>query len=893
MPPLGRAGRQLRSWLFKATVKEEVDAELEFHLAMRVRELTRRGFSADDARRRALERMGDLRRMKLQLQSIGAGRERDARLAEWWGDVTGDASFAVRQLRRSPGFAIVAAFTLALGIGATTSVFSLLHAIVLKPLPFHAPERVMSLSEAYQGRPGGNMSAPAFVAWRDATKSMSHMAAEEYWSFNLADATQPERVFGGRVTHAFFGVFGVPPMLGRTFSATDDQAGSDRVAVLSHGLWQQRFGGDTAAVGREIRLDGALYTVIGVMPGSFDYVENGERLWVPLVFTPQRLAHPDEHYLDVVGRLRDGATIEQAIAEAVPVARGLHERAPLEYDERDLAVTSLSEVVGGPYRSRLLLLLGCVAFVMLIACANVANLLLARGAGRAKEMAIRGAMGAGRRRLVRQLLTESGILAVAGAALGCGLAVFGVRALVALAPGAVPRIGDAQINGEALAFALGISLLCTLLFGLLPALRASRFDLQATLRDGGRGSAQVVRDRVRAMLITGEVALALVLLTGAGLLVRTAIAMQRVDTGFDPAQVITARVTLPRDVYQWRERIEPFFTRVVETLRATPGIRAATVSSQSPLGAGGSGNGLVDAEKPIDSKFFVDARSRFVDPQHFRTLGIRLLEGRDFTDRDIRGAPRVMILSKRAATVMFLGQSALGKRLGCCEGSPADPAWKEVVGVVADVTADSLLSRDARPVFYIPTAQVPDVAWEWIQRTMTIIVRHAGSEETAVAALRSAVREADPTIPLFDVATMNTRFRRAFAQSRFNTMLLGTLGLAGLILAAVGIYGVIGYFVGQRTQEIGVRMALGASARDVIALVSWQGMRPVIWGIVLGLGLSLMTTRLLSSVLYGVTPNDPLTMAGVVAILTLVALGAALIPARRASRVHPTEALAG
>jgi predicted permease len=481
---------------------------------------------------------------------------------------------------------------------------------------------------------------------------------------------------------------------------------------------------------------------------------------------------------------------------------------------------------------------------------------------------------------------------VIGAALGAGLAVAGVRALVTLAPSGVPRLRDAHVSGITLAFALASGLLCTLVFGLLPALRASRSNLQGALREGGRGSGYV-RDRLRAVLMAGEVALALVLLTGAGLLIRTAIAMQRVDTGFDPTGVMTARVTLPRDVYAGRERIEQLFTRVVEQLRQTPGIQAATVTSQSPLGSGGSGNGLVDADKPIDPKFFLDARSRFVDPGHFRTLGIRLLEGRDFTEQDIRGAPRVMIVSKRVANLMFPGKSAIGKRVGCCEGSVEDPAWKEVVGVVADVTADSLLTGDTRPIFYIPYKQVPDVAWDWIQRTMTIVVRHTGTDAAAAAAIRGAVRAADATIPVFDLATMNTRFRRAYAQSRFNTMLLSTLGIAGLLLAAVGVYGVIGYVVGQRTQEIGVRMALGASTRDVVALVSWQGMRPVMAGIAAGLVLSIGATRLLTSALYGVSPNDPVTIASVVVLLALVAWCAALIPARRAARVAPTQALGG
>lgn len=890
MPSPGRPGRQLRSWLFKASVHDEVDAELEFHLAMRERELMARGHSPEEARRLALQKLGDLPHVRRQMETLGMERDRAAHASRWWSEVTGDVHFAARQLRRSLGFTLVAVVTLALGMGATTAVFSLLHAIVLRPLPFDHPERVVSLSETYENGPGGSLSAPAFVTWQRAAGSLSHMAPVEYWSFNLADDVQPERVRGARVGAAFFGVFGVQPLLGRTFLPTDDQAGNEHVVVLSHGLWRQRFDANPAIVGTQVRLDGEVYDVIGVMPERFDYLDNAERLWVPLVLSAQRLSHPDEHYLDVVGRLREGATIAGAMAEAVPVTRQMVELAPLEYRDRSLHVTPFDEQVGGPYRNRLLLLLGCVAFVLLIACANVANLLLARGAARAREIAIRGALGAGRRRVMRQLITESAVLATLGAVLGCGLAMLGVKAVVAFAP-SVPRLRDASVSGPALLFALGVTAMCTLVFGLLPALRASRFNLQGTLREGGRGSSGIVRDRLRTTLIAGEVALALVLLTGAGLLVRTAIAMHQVDTGFDPSNVVSARVTLPAEAYPDRERLEQFFRQVTDELRSTPGIRAASVTSQSPLGVGGSGNGLMSADKPIDPRYLLEARSRFIDPAHFPTMGIRLIEGRNFTDRDVRGAPRVMVISRAVAEAMFPGQSAIGKRLACCEGSPQDPMWKEVVGVVENVAADSLLVRPARPIFYIPTAQIPDGAWDWIQRTMTIVVRHDGNETSAIASIRAAVRAADRSIPLFDIANMNTRFQRAYALSRFNTMLLSALAIVGLLLAAVGIYGVISYFVGQRTQEIGVRIALGASVRQVVTMVSWQGLRPVLAGIAAGCLLSLAATRLLAGALYKVTPNDPLTFIGVALLLLVVALGAAFVPARRAARVPPTEAL--
>jgi len=887
-PKAGSFGRQLTSLLWRAPVDEEVDAELDFHVEMLARELVESGVAPGVARAEALRRFGDFDAVLTTCREAGRQRDRDMRRTEYLAELRQDAAYAIRQLRKSPAFTAVAVLTLALGIGATTAIFSVVRSVVLRPLPYAHPERVTAVFERYEDH-DGQMSDGNYVDMEAQAKSFTHLAAELYTSFNLAEGDAPERVAAGRVTHNFFEVFGVKPALGREILPEEDQPGRELVVVLSHDLWTSRFGADPRVIGRAIRLGGRDYTVVGVMPEGFDPTLSEERLWVPIAFTPERRAQHDEHHLLVVGLLRPGVSSSQATGEVDRIMRDLAQRYPDQTGQRGGRVRPMADVLTGDYRQRLFILLGAVAFVLLIACGNVANLLLARGAARTKEIAVRAALGAGRGRIARQLLTESVVLALVAAVVGVALAYVGVRALVAAAPPDIPRLTQTRIDLPVLAFALGAAVLSSLVFGLVPALRASRQDLQGTLREGGRGMGSA-RDTVRNVLVAAEVALALTLLTGAGLLVRSAINLQAVRPGFDPSGVVTARLALPQPAYADPARVTRTFTEIVDRLKASPGVTAAAVVSGAPMGPGGGGsNGLIPEGRPLAMESTIDARLRIITPDYLSAMRIPLKQGRAFTPQDAAGRERVMIVSEGFARRAWPNESAIGKRVACCEGGPDDPRWKTVVGVAGDVRSVGP-AVDAVPEFYLPIDQAPAEAWDWLQRALTIVARGRDAG-TVTTAMRDAVRVVDPTLPLYSISTMNDAIRAATAEARFHTMLLGAFGVLGLILAAVGIYSVIAYFVSLRTHEIGVRMALGARPRDVVRLMTWQGLRPILVGVAVGTAAALAATRLLRGSLYGVSASDPLTLTVVAASLVAVGLVATLIPARRATRVDPTRAL--
>jgi predicted permease len=881
--------RSLRSWLWRVPLEEEVDEELAFHIEMRTRALIAQGMDPDAARDAAMRRLGDLGQLKRTCVDIGRKRDREMRLTQWLDESKDDVKFAARQLTSAPGFALVAAFTLALGIGATTAIFSVVHAVVLRPLPFLEPDRVVAVGEEWQGQPS-NVSVGNFHDWRTHAKSFSALAALQDFSFNLAEGGEPERVIGGRVTHTWFDVIGITPQHGRVFTAQEDVPGATPVAVLSHRLWTRRFGADPLLVGREIRMNSQPYTVIGVMPPSFDVTADSEELWTPAAFTAEQLAEHDEHYLEVIGRLAPDVSLDQARAELATLYTHMRALYPGESQVNPAIAVPFHEQLVGDYRQRLLVLLGAVALVLLIACGNVTNLLLARGGIRAREIALRSAIGAGRGRIVRQLLTETLVLALGGTALGLGVAWLAVPALVASSPEGVPRLDQARIDGVVLAFAVGAAIISALVAGLVPAIRAARTDLRSTLNEGGR-TGTAGRDRVRSTLVAAEVALALVLLVGAGLLVRSALHLQRVDPGFDPRGVLSARITLPAARYDDPARIVRTFEELATTLAHAPGVEGAALSSAAPLTPGGNGNGLLPAGTPFDEESIVQSRLSIVTPDYFRTMRIPLRRGRLFGQEDRRGAPLVMVLNESAARGLFPGEDAVGKQVGCCEGSPENPNYKTVIGVVGDTRSRGPAEAPS-PEFFLPIQQAPDVAWTWIQRSMTLVARSRTGDAAALTSpARDAVRRMDSTVPLFQVRTMEQRMQTALAQARFNTLLMLLLGGIGLVLSAVGVYGVIAYFVTQRQQEIGIRMALGAKAADVVRLVVRQGMQPVVFGIVLGLAAASTASRLLTSYVHGVTTTDPLTFAAVVALLTVVALAATALPARRAVRVEPTRVL--
>ena len=638
-------------------------------------------------------------------------------------------------------------------------------------------------------------------------------------------------------------------------------------------------------------MNGQPYTVLGVMPPSFDLTAESEELWVPIAFTPERKAMHDDRYLMVVGRLEEGVTPEQATQDLEGIAAALR---PIDRANTDLhfrAVPFMEQLIGD-YRTRLYVLLGAVGLVLLIACGNVANLLLARSAVRGREVAIRAALGAGRGRIVRQLLTESAVLALVSAAGGLALAWWGVRALVSLVPPGVPRIGQASIDGTVLAFTLGISILSSLVFGCAPVLRAARTNLSGVLKEGGRGSAGTRgRDWLRSALVAAEVAFAVLLLVGAGLLIRSAFELQKVRPGFDPRGVMTARLSLPLAKYPEPERVVATFERLADEAARIPGARLAAVASRIPLVRGSNNINLRAEGRPKGLEHDFDSSLSIVTPDYFEAMGIPIVRGRSFDANDRRDSQKVMIINEALAEAMFPGQNPLGKRVGCCDReADGTPVYKVIVGVAANLRSRGL-AEEIRNEFWLPVPQVPEKAWTWVQQTMYVVTRTSGEPEALMPALRRTAARIDPDVPLFNESTMEQRLEASAATARFNTLLMTLLGVIGLILSTVGIYGVIAYFVTQRTAEIGVRMALGAMPRHVILLVLRQTVGPVAAGVVLGLVASAAATRVLAAWLVGIEPTDPLTLATVVAVLAVAALLASVLPARRAASVAPTEAL--
>ena len=871
--------------LGRPSVDQEVDDELEFHLAMRERELIAQGLNATDARQAALQKFGDFKRARRECRAIGHQRDQRMRLLQFLSEVRQDLGFALRQLRTTPTFSLVAIGTLALGIGATSAIFGTVHAVVLKPLPLPDPDRIVVVNSGWRG---GLMSVSPRHYLHVAREQdvFAQISAKRWTSFALATQSGAERVIGAKVTGEYFAVFGVAPALGRVFTVAEDTPGAAAVVVLSHRLWTRSFGGDVAVLGREITLDARPHTVIGVMPSSFDFSSDEEELWVPMAFTPAERDNRGSPFLTVHARLREGVTLGQAAAQMPLIIKKRIAEWPDESPERTLHVTPLMESFVGEYRERLFVLFGAVGFVLLIACGNVSNLLLARGASRARELAVRSALGAGQGRLVRQLFTESVVLSLIAAAAGAALAHWLIQLLVASTPPGVRRLDQAQVDATTLGFAVTVAILSSVIFGLVPAWRASRSDVSSTLKDAARGAgARQARDYVRSTLIAVEVALALVLLVGAGLLIRTAVEMQATAPGFDPRGVFAGRVLPPMAKYTGTDAMMNLTRRLEERVATIPGVTAATVANVVP-GARAFNNGLLPEGRALTLDNVVQADGVMITPSYFRTMGIPLTKGRAFDERDRSGTQLVVIINEAAARAMWPGEDALGKRL--TSANPLGPTT--VVGIAGDVRIGGP-SEPAPPTFYVPMAQLHDEAWSWA-RTVFIAARTEGDAAALGPAIRRAVSEIDPGIPLYSAMTMEERMAETIATAKFNTLLLSLLGGAGLLLAAVGIYGVIAYFATQRTSEIGIRLALGATRGDVVRLIVRQAAWPVLAGIAVGALGAAYAARAIASQLVNVKPTDPLTFTTVAAFLTLVALAAAFVPARRAAALDPTKALA-
>jgi putative ABC transport system permease protein len=798
-----------------------------------------------------------------------------------------DIRYSLRMLRKNPGFTLVAVVALALGVGANSAIFSVVNSLLLRPLPFEQPERLVQVWEtsAKLGRNEITASFPNFADWRDRNQVFEQTVAYSAWSFNLTGAAEPERIRGAIVSPAFFSALGIKPVLGRTLLPGDDQPGKDLSVVISRSLWQRRFNSDPAVVGRGVELNGKSFTVVGVaastaaLPGLPDDTE----LWAPVSQGPG-LTERRWHYLNVFARLKPGVGLEQAQAEMSRLAGALSQQYPEANTDRGLRVVPLQEQVVGDVRPALLVLLGAVVFVLLIASTNVANMLLARAAGRRREIAIRAALGAGRWRLVRQLLTESLLLSLAGGTAGLLLALWGVDLLVAFGPADLPRVKEVAVDGRVLGFTLAVSLLTGLVFGLVPALQSSRPALNETLKEGGRSATGGAgRRRVRSLLVVTEVTLSLVLLVGAGLLLKSFFRLRAVNPGFNPQNVLSMQLDLTGPNYQKGSQVIPFQARLLERVRALPGVESAATASFVPIAPDAGFSRLafaVEGQTPDPADPPV-AFYNGVSPDYFRTMQIPLVQGRAFDEHDVRGARNVAVINETLARRYFPGSDPLGRRVTL--NDPTADDWATVVGVVKDTKPRELAGEPVAEM-YMPYAQQPEPS-------MALMIRTAGSPDAVAAAVRREVLAIDAGLPVYSVRTLPAVMSEAVATPRFRTFLLGVFAALALLLAVVGIYGVMSYAVTQRTHEFGVRMALGAQGKDVLKLVVGHGMALALAGVLIGLAASFALTRVLAGLLYGVTPTDPLTFACVSLLLVAVALLACYVPARRAAKVDPMVAL--
>jgi putative ABC transport system permease protein len=789
-----------------------------------------------------------------------------------------DVRYALRSLRRRPGFAAVVTITLAIGIGANTAIFSVVDGILLRPLPYREPERLVMLWTMLPNFGREVSSLPDFRDWRAQNTSFGDVAASVTSDVAVTGEGEPERVPTASVTANFFRTLGVAPGHGRAFSL-EEEAPDSRVVVVSHAFWQERLGGRSSVVGASLRLNGMPYSIVGIAPEGFRFGED-VRLWVPL-----NTANPNAgrrgDFLTVVARTKPGVTIERAQAEMSGIMHRLGDEYPNTNIGVDAQVVSLHEQVVGDIRPALLVFMGAVGLVLLIACANVANLTLARAAAREREMAVRAALGAGRRRLIRQMLTESVLLSLVGGALGLLLAVWGVAALRHAQPGNVPRVEAIAVDGRVLAFTLLLSLAVGILFGLAPALRLAASSLGSGLREGARAIAGGTGLReTRGVLVLVEVALAVLLLAGAGLLIRSFDKLQRVDVGVRPEGVLTAFLVPPAVKYPEMPHVTAFYDRLTEKLRQAPGVRDVALINNPPVSGGAAYSTFAVEGRPTPAPGdpVPDAQPYRATPELFRALSIPVIRGRVFTADDREGAVRVAVINQTMVRKHFPGADPLGRRL-----SVNGQDWYTIVGIVGDTRQEGV-SREPYAQIYFPYAQGP-------RRGMYVVIRTAGDPLAAVGTLRDAVKSLDSEIPLAQIASAQQLIDRSIAQPRVNTVVLGVFAAVALVLAAIGIYGVLSYAVMQRTREIGVRMALGARPGDVLRLVVRQGMLPIAVGLGVGLAGALGATRLMRRLLFGVDAGDPVTLVAIAVVLTGVALLASVIPARRAARVDPMVAL--
>ena len=885
----------------------EMIEELSQHLDQRYEHLRAGGASDAEARRLAIEELREpealARHMRALRQAhappmITPGAPGTSLLADLWQDLR----YAARMLRTQPGFTTVAVLTLALGIGANTAMFSLINAAVLRALPFPDSDRLAVIWADNPGRKLGVPAAPpanADVAeWRGHTESFAKIAAFSPRTADISGGGDPERVGAAGVTAGFFETLGVTPVLGRTLAPDEEAPGGPPVVLISHGLWQRRFGGDPALLRQAIAIGGEKRTVIGILPPEFDFPRGAEwpaffpfagrtDVWLPLGFRAQddgtgwsNWQSREERGLVVIGRLKPDASLRQAQAEMDAFASREANVHPRTHDGWRLKLVPLREQMARHTSSSLLILFAAVGLLLLIACVNVANLVLARGCARQQEIAVRTALGAGRRRLMRQLLTECLLLGAVASGLGLLVAEACLKIFLMLNPVTYSRLDEASLDLATLGFAAVTALVTSAVFGLVPALQTSRFDLRRSLHEGGRGGDGAVRERVRAWLIATEVALALVLLTTAGLMVRSFLRVQAVEPGFRSDSVLAFDVQLSAAHSSGEAGPGMFFQQLAARLEALPGVRAAGAISYLPLGGGeNTGSFTVEGEPQVNPGNQPKAERRWVTPGYFAAMGVPIRQGRVFTPSDAADRPRVLVINETMARQFFSAREPLGQRV------KVGGVWRVVVGVVSDVKSRSLES-DAAPQVYLPYAQDP---WP----PMSVVLHTEGNPLALASAVRRELQALDPLTPAANMRTMEQVMSNAASSRRFNMALLAFFAVAALLLTTMGIYGVVAFLVGRRTREIGIRMALGARRGDILRLVLRQGMQPVAIGSIAGLVGSLTGSHLVASQLYGVSSSDPLTLTSIVALLVTAALVACWLPARRATKVHPVEALRG
>jgi putative ABC transport system permease protein len=871
MKLFSKSGSLLRNTVHRSQVDDDLTEELSSYVELLTEKKMKQGMNEEEARRAAMVEVGGVEQVKEEVRANRAGFAIETFFQ--------DLRYGFRALRKKPAFTITAVIALALGIGANTAIFSVVNAVLLRSLAYRNPGSIVMVWErSLRGGRSQNSVSPAnFLDWKKQSTSFEQIAASWDTRVNLTSGGEPEEIQVQKVSSDFFPVLGVPPELGRTFVRQEETPGTT-VVILGHDLWQSRFAGNPAIVGQTVTLSGRNCTVIGIMPPGFHFLNTQIKAWLPLQLEPTTDWRKSGRFLRSVARLKPGVTASQAQAELDTIAKQLEIAYPDFNKGWGVNLVPIHEQIVGDIRPVLLVLLAAVAFVLLIACANVANLLLSRAASRQKELALRAALGADRMRLIRQMLTESVLLAVMGGVLGVLLAYWGIQLLVAFAPDNIPRLHEITIDTRVLAFTFGVSLLTGLVFGLVPALQSSRPDLNGALKEGARGSSSGHR-LVRNLFVVSEMALALVLLVGAGLMLRSFSQLHQVKTGFDAENMLTMRVQLPSAKYGQPQQRADFFKRAEERLAALPGVKSVGAISYLPLTGLATSTSFNVATKPLPPSESPGTEVRPITPGYFRAMGIPLVKGRAFDERDGANS-RVLIINETLARKFFPGQDPIGQRLIISwEPEVAD----EIIGVVGDIK-ETALEQEPNPAVYWPYPREP-------YPFMNFVIRAAIDPATLSAAATREIHALDPDQPVADVRTLDQVVAKSIARPRFNALLLAVFAGVALVLASVGIYGVMNYSATQRTQEIGIRMALGAKPGDILRLVVGHGMKLTAAGIAIGVIASLALTRVMTNLLFGVTATDLPTFLGVSTLLTAVALLANYIPARRATRVNPVVAL--